>query len=105
VKAVANDIAVRLSTTDERTDDDIAAAAVQALEWDALRVCGADHRRSGREQGGPERQATYTNGILRMQLGGADAASKTRSESLKARLMQAILEAIEREVRRSTACA
>ena len=35
VKAVANDIEVRLSTTDERTDADIAAAAVQALEWDA----------------------------------------------------------------------
>ena len=36
VKAVANDIEVRLSTTDERTDADIAAAAVQALEWDAF---------------------------------------------------------------------
>ena len=35
VKAVANDIEVRLSTTSERTDADIAAAAVQALEWDA----------------------------------------------------------------------
>jgi len=35
VKAVANDIEVRLSTTDERTDADIAAAAVRALEWDA----------------------------------------------------------------------
>ncbi len=36
VKAVANDIEVRLSTTAERTDADIAAAAVQALEWDAM---------------------------------------------------------------------
>ena len=36
VKAVANDIEVRLSTTDERTDADIAAAAVRALEWDAF---------------------------------------------------------------------
>jgi osmotically-inducible protein OsmY len=36
VKAVANDIEVRLSTTSERTDTDIAAAAVRALEWDAL---------------------------------------------------------------------
>jgi osmotically-inducible protein OsmY len=35
VKAVANDIEVRLPTTAERTDADIAAAAVQALEWDA----------------------------------------------------------------------
>jgi osmotically-inducible protein OsmY len=34
VKAVANDIEVRLA--DERTDADIAAAAVRALEWDAL---------------------------------------------------------------------
>ena len=33
VKAVANDIEVKLST--ERTDADIAAAAVRALEWDA----------------------------------------------------------------------
>jgi osmotically-inducible protein OsmY len=33
VKAVANDIEVRLST--QRTDSDIAAAAVHALEWDA----------------------------------------------------------------------
>src|SRR5205814_1845309 len=33
VKAVANDIEVRLST--QRTDTDIAAAAVHALEWDA----------------------------------------------------------------------
>jgi osmotically-inducible protein OsmY len=36
VKAVANDIEVRLSTKDERTDADIAAAAVRALEWDAF---------------------------------------------------------------------
>jgi osmotically-inducible protein OsmY len=36
VKAVANDIEVRLSTTSERTDADIASAAVRALEWDAF---------------------------------------------------------------------
>jgi osmotically-inducible protein OsmY len=36
VKAVANDIEVRLSSADERTDADIAAAAVRALEWDAF---------------------------------------------------------------------
>jgi osmotically-inducible protein OsmY len=36
VKAVANDIEVRLSSTDERTDMDIAQAAVRALEWDAF---------------------------------------------------------------------
>jgi osmotically-inducible protein OsmY len=36
VKAVANDIEVRLPVSDERTDPDIAAAAVRALEWDAL---------------------------------------------------------------------
>jgi osmotically-inducible protein OsmY len=36
VKAVANDIEVRLSRADERTDADIAAAAVRALEWDAF---------------------------------------------------------------------
>jgi osmotically-inducible protein OsmY len=36
VKAVANDIEVRLSSADERTDSDIAAAAVRALEWDAF---------------------------------------------------------------------
>lgn len=36
VKAVANDIEIRLPSSDERTDADIAAAAVQALEWDAL---------------------------------------------------------------------
>jgi osmotically-inducible protein OsmY len=35
VKAVANDIEVRLPVADERTDADIAAAAVRALEWDA----------------------------------------------------------------------
>jgi osmotically-inducible protein OsmY len=35
VKAVANDIEVRLSSSDERTDPDIAATAVHALEWDA----------------------------------------------------------------------
>lgn len=34
VKAVANDIEVRLPTSAERTDADIAAAAVKALEWD-----------------------------------------------------------------------
>ena len=38
VKAVANDIEVRLSTTGERTDAEIAAAAARALEWDALLV-------------------------------------------------------------------
>src|SRR5437867_2368511 len=36
VKAVANDIEVRLSSADERTDADIAAAAVRAIEWDAF---------------------------------------------------------------------
>jgi osmotically-inducible protein OsmY len=36
VKAVANEIEVKLSKADERTDMDIAAAAVHALEWDAL---------------------------------------------------------------------
>ena len=36
VKAVANDIEVRLPSSGERTDADIAAAAVRALEWDAM---------------------------------------------------------------------
>jgi osmotically-inducible protein OsmY len=36
VKAVANEIEVRLPTSSERTDSDLAAAAVRALEWDAL---------------------------------------------------------------------
>lgn len=36
VTAVANDIEVRLPSTSERTDADIAAAAVRALEWDAF---------------------------------------------------------------------
>src|SRR4030081_3514833 len=36
VKAVANDIEVRLSTDDEKTDQDIAKAVVRALEWDAF---------------------------------------------------------------------
>ena len=36
VKAVANDIEVRLPTTSQRTDADIAAAALRALEWDAF---------------------------------------------------------------------
>lgn len=36
VKAVANDIEVRLPTEGQRTDADVAAAAVRALEWDAM---------------------------------------------------------------------
>jgi osmotically-inducible protein OsmY len=36
VKAVANEIEVRLPSYSERTDPDIAAAAVRALEWDAF---------------------------------------------------------------------
>jgi osmotically-inducible protein OsmY len=36
VRAVANDIEVRLPVSAERTDADIAAAVVRALEWDAL---------------------------------------------------------------------
>jgi osmotically-inducible protein OsmY len=35
VKAIANDIEVRLPISSERTDADIAAAATRALEWDA----------------------------------------------------------------------
>jgi osmotically-inducible protein OsmY len=35
VRAVANDIEVRLPSAVERTDQDIAAAAVRALDWDA----------------------------------------------------------------------
>jgi osmotically-inducible protein OsmY len=36
VKGVANDIEVRLPSSAERTDADIAAAALRALEWDAV---------------------------------------------------------------------
>lgn len=36
VKAVANDIEVRLPGFAERTDADVAAAATRALEWDAM---------------------------------------------------------------------
>jgi len=36
VKAVANDLAVRLSSSFERTDTEIAQAAVSALEWNTL---------------------------------------------------------------------
>jgi osmotically-inducible protein OsmY len=36
VKAVANDIEVRLPGCSERTDADIAAAAARALEWDVM---------------------------------------------------------------------
>jgi osmotically-inducible protein OsmY len=36
VKAVANDVEVRLPISGERTDADIAAAAARALEWDAF---------------------------------------------------------------------
>jgi osmotically-inducible protein OsmY len=36
VKAVANEIEVRLPRASERTDVDIAAAALRALEWDAF---------------------------------------------------------------------
>jgi osmotically-inducible protein OsmY len=36
VKAVANDIEVRLPSSAERTDADIAAAAARALQWNAL---------------------------------------------------------------------
>jgi osmotically-inducible protein OsmY len=35
VRAVANEIQVRLGPTSERTDEEIARAAVEALEWDA----------------------------------------------------------------------
>jgi osmotically-inducible protein OsmY len=36
VVAVANDIEVRLPSSSQRTDADVAAAAVRALQWDAL---------------------------------------------------------------------
>jgi len=36
IKAVANDIDVRLPMSSERTDADLAAAATRTLEWDAL---------------------------------------------------------------------
>jgi osmotically-inducible protein OsmY len=36
VRAVANDVEVRLDPSDERTDTDIAAAAVARLKWDAF---------------------------------------------------------------------
>jgi osmotically-inducible protein OsmY len=36
VKAVANDIEIRLPTGDQRTDPDIAEAAIRALHWDAF---------------------------------------------------------------------
>ncbi len=36
VKAVANDIEVRLPSAAQRTDADIAAAALRALDWDAF---------------------------------------------------------------------
>jgi osmotically-inducible protein OsmY len=36
VRAVANDVEVRLPSSAERSDVDIAAAATRAMEWDAL---------------------------------------------------------------------
>jgi osmotically-inducible protein OsmY len=36
VKAVANELEVRIEGESERTDADIAAAAIRALEWDAV---------------------------------------------------------------------
>jgi osmotically-inducible protein OsmY len=36
VKAVANDIEIRLPGLSERTDADIAAAAIRAIQWDSL---------------------------------------------------------------------
>lgn len=36
VRAVANDVEVRLPSSAERSDADVAAAATRALEWDAL---------------------------------------------------------------------
>src|SRR5947209_6038040 len=36
VKGVANDIEMRLPSSSERTDADIAAAAIRALDWDAF---------------------------------------------------------------------
>src|SRR3954463_12164807 len=36
VKAIANDIEVRLAISSEQNDADIAAAAVRALQWDAF---------------------------------------------------------------------
>jgi osmotically-inducible protein OsmY len=41
VKAVANEIEVRLAPSSERTDADLAAAAARALEWDAFLPPGA----------------------------------------------------------------
>ncbi len=41
VKAVVNDIEVRLPSAAERTDQDLAAAALRALEWDAAIPSGA----------------------------------------------------------------
>jgi osmotically-inducible protein OsmY len=38
VKAVANDVEIRLAAGGERTDAEIAEAAVRALEWDAVLV-------------------------------------------------------------------
>src|SRR5438045_1825237 len=40
VKAVANDIEVRLPTSSERTDADLAKAAVNALRWEAAVPAG-----------------------------------------------------------------
>jgi osmotically-inducible protein OsmY len=36
VRALANDVEVRLPSSSRRTDGDIAAAALRAIEWDAL---------------------------------------------------------------------
>jgi hypothetical protein len=36
LKGVASEIEVRLPSSSERTDADIAAAAIRALEWDAF---------------------------------------------------------------------
>jgi osmotically-inducible protein OsmY len=40
VKAVVNEVEVKLVPSAERTDEDIASAAVRALEWDALLPAG-----------------------------------------------------------------
>lgn len=65
VKALANDLEIRLPGTSERTDADLAAAAIRALEWDAqvphqslqVRVSGSRLTLEGKVQWQFQREA------------------------------------------------
>jgi osmotically-inducible protein OsmY len=114
VRAVANDLEVRLPSTSERTDPEIARAAVSALEWnvlvphDRIKVTvekgwvtlegDVDHYYQAEEAERTVRQLTGVKGVTNL----ITVRSQPTPQDIKERIREALRRTVESDADRIT---